>query len=282
MFAIISIDERIKEYLSEPGSELPIFDRTAFQIQQEASKTDPDQDRIINFIIQDQILAAEVLKVANSPFFRGISKVGRIQDAVLRLGLNEIVNCVMMVTQRRNYATRNPFVQQYMTALWRHSLACAFGAQWLVRKCGYPDLAPEAFIAGLTHDVGKLLVLKALVSVVEKDREAPKITKAAADEFLATLHPQCGYLLMEKWNLPESYALICRDHHRPDFDEANILLVAVRMANEVCHKLGIGLYEAKDLVLAICNEAGILGLSDITLAEMEIAVEEYLVRIEGL
>lgn len=281
MFAIPSIDERIQDYLNEPASDLPVFDRTAFQIQQEASKENPDTDKIVNHIIQDQILATEVLKVANSPFFQGIKRVSRIQEAVMRLGLREIVNCVMVVTQRRNYAARNPFVQQYTAALWRHSLACAFGAQWLVRKCGYAELAPEAFIAGLTHDVGKLLVLKALVSVVEKDKDAPKITKAAADEFLDTLHPRCGHLLMEKWNLPDSYSLICRDHHREDYDVSDILLVVVRMANEVCHKLGIGLREDKDLVLVICNEAGILGLSDITLAELEIAMEEYLARVEG-
>ncbi len=204
MFEIASIHDRVREFLDEPGSDLPVFDRTALLVHQEATKADPDTDRVISYIVQDQVLVAEVLKVANSSFFRGIKKISRIQDAVVRIGLREVVNCVMMATQRKNYSSRNPFVQQYTATLWKHSVACAFGAQWLAKRCNHAELAPEAFIAGLLHDVGKLLVLKALVSVGERDKEAPRITKTAADEFVDTMHPECGFLLLERWNLPES------------------------------------------------------------------------------
>lgn len=277
MFEIASIDERIREFLEEQVSDLPVFDRTALLVHQEAAKEDPDTEKILGYIVQDQVLVAEVLKVANSAFFRGIKKISRIQDALIRIGLREVVNCVIMATQRKNYSSRNPFVQQYTSTLWRHSVACAFASQWLVRRAGYPELAPEAFIAGLIHDVGKLLVLKALVSVGERDRDAPRITRTAADEFLDSMHADAGFRLLLKWNLPEIYAVVCRDHHRPDYDMGNIVLVAVRLANLVCQKLGIGLREDRDLVLVTCSEAGILALSDIVLAELEIAVEDYLV-----
>lgn len=280
MFEIASIHDRVREFLEEPGSDLPVFDRTALLIHQEASKDEPDTDKVVSLIVQDQVLVAEVLKVANSSFFRGIKQISRIQDAVVRIGLREVVNCVMMATQRKNYASRNPFVQQYTNTLWKHSVACAFGAQWLAKRCGYEDLAPEAFIAGLIHDVGKLLVLKALVSVGEKDRNAPRITKTAADEFVDTMHPECGFLLLEKWNLPEPYCVVCRDHHRRVYDTGNILLILVRLANLVCRKLGIGLREDPDLVLVTCSEAGLLALTDITLAELEIAVEDHAANAE--
>lgn len=280
MFEVASIYDRVREYMEEPGSDLPVFDRTALLVHQEASKEDPDTDKVVSLIVQDQVLVAEVLKVANSSFFRGIKKVSRIQDAVVRIGLREVVNCVMMATQRKNYASRNPFVQQYTNTLWKHSVACAFGAQWLARRCGHDELVPEAFIAGLIHDVGKLLVLKALVSVGERDRNAPRITKTAADEFVDTLHPECGFMLLEKWNLPEPYCVVCRDHHRHDYDTANILLILVRLANLVCRKLGIGLNQDSELVLVTCSEAGLLGLGDITLAELEIAVEDHIAKAE--
>ena len=280
MFEIASIHDRVREFLDEPGSDLPVFDRTALLVHQEAIKSEPDVEKVIAYISQDQVLVAEVLKVANSSFFRGIKKVSRIQDALVRIGLREVVNCVMMASQRKNYSSRNPFVQQYTSILWKHSVACAFGAQWLVKRCGYPELAPEAFIAGLLHDVGKLLVLKALVSVGERDKDAPRITKTAADEFLETMHPECGFLILEKWNLPESYSEVCRDHHRQDYDTNNILLVVVRLANLVCHKLGIGLTQDPGLVLVTSTEAGLLGLTDITLAELEIAVEDHLVNAD--
>ncbi len=280
MFEVASIHDRVREFLDEPGSDLPVFDRTALLIHQEATKDDPDTDKVITYIAQDQILVAEVLKVANSSFFRGIKKISRIQDAVIRIGLREVVNSVMMATQRKNYSSRNPFVQQYTATMWKHSVACAYGAQWLAKRCNHPDLAPEAFIAGLIHDVGKLLVLKALVSVGEKDKDAPRITKTAADEFVDTMHPECGFLLLEKWNLPETYCHVCRDHHRRDYDPGNILLVMVRLANLVCRKIGIGLRTDPDMILVTSTEAGILGLSDITLAELEIAMEDHVTNAE--
>jgi HD-like signal output (HDOD) protein len=144
MYEAESIYDRVREFLDNPASDLPVFDRTALQVHQEASSEDPDTDRIVQLIVQDQVLVAEVLKVANSSFFRGIKKISRIQDAVVRIGLREVVNCVMMATQRKNYASRNPFVQQYTHSMWKHSVACAYGAQWLARRCGYVDLAPEA------------------------------------------------------------------------------------------------------------------------------------------
>jgi HD-like signal output (HDOD) protein len=280
MFEIASIYDRVREFLEEPGSDLPVFDRTALLVHQEATKPDPDTDKVVNLIVHDQVLVAEVLKVANSSFFRGIKQISRIQDAVIRIGLREVVNCVMMATQRKNYASRNPFVQQYTNTLWKHSVACAFGAQWLARRCGYDDLAPQAYIAGLIHDVGKLLVRKALVSGGEMDRDAPRITKTAADEFVDTMHPECGFLLLEKWNLPEPYCVVCRDHHRKDFDTTNILLILVRLANLACRKLGIGLAHDPGLILVTCSEAGLLGLNDITLAELEIAVEDQIAKAE--
>lgn len=275
MFEIASIYDRVREFLEEPGSDLPVFDRTALLVHQEAAKADPDTERVISYIVQDQVLVAEVLKVANSSFFRGIKKISRIHDAVVRIGLREVVNCVMMASQRKNYSSRNPFVQQYTSTLWKHSVACAMGAQWLARRCGHEELAPEAFIAGLIHDVGKLLVLKALVSVGERDKDAPRITRTAADEFVDSLHSECGFLLLEKWNLPESYCVVCRDHHREDYDASNILLVVVRLANLACRKLGIGLRHDPDLVLVTCSESGVMSLTDITLAELEIALEDH-------
>lgn len=281
MLDAVSIKERVYDYLNNPESELPVFDRTALAVHQEAAKKDPDTDKIVSLIAQDQVLAAEVLKAANAPFFQGIKKISKIHDAVVRIGLSEVVNCVMLATQRKNYISRNPFVQQYAAELWKHSMACAYGAQWVVRRCGYPELAPEAFIAGLIHDVGKLLVLKALVATGEQGSSAPRITKAAADEFMDTLHPTAGAELLEKWNLPETYCSVCRDHHRADYDFTNMVLVAVSLANKVCMKLGIGLRRDPDLILVTTSEAGLLSLTDIVLAELEIGMEDYVAQSDA-
>ena len=52
-----------------------------------------------------------------------------------------------------------------------------------------------------------------------------------ADEFLDALHTEYGARLLRKWNLPEIYCEVCQEHHQARYDTSNILLVAVRLAN---------------------------------------------------
>lgn len=278
MFEISSIDERIQEYLEEPAWNLPVFDRGARLVQQEASRPNPNAEKLTQCILQDQVLTAEVLSLANAPFFHGIKKVEHIQEVVARVGLRGVLDCVTAAIHRKASNTKSSFVQQYMTNLWKHSAACAYGAQWLVRRCGWEELVVEAYIAGLLHDVGKLLVLKAIISVMEKDKDTIRLTKIVADEFLDALHTEYGARLLRKWNLPEIYCEVCQEHHQARYDTSNILLVAVRLANSACSKLGFGVREDREIQLETSLEASVLGLSDITLAELEIALEDYIAR----
>lgn len=281
MIEVLSINERIQGYLKEPAWNLPIFDRGVRLVRQEVAKPQPDGEKIVQCILQDQILTAEVLSLANASFFQGIKKIAHVQDAVTRIGLPGVIACISTAVEQRANNTKSSFVQQYMTNLWRHSVACAYGAQWLVRRCDREDLVMDAFIAGLLHDIGKLLVLKALVSVMEKDKDTIRLTKVVADEFLDAMHAEYGDSLLKKWYLPEPYCEVCRNHHLPRYDTANTLLVAVRLANHACRKLGYGIHHDKELQLETCLEASVLGLSDIALAELEIAMEDYVARNES-
>ena len=92
------------------------------------------------------------------------------------------------------------------------------------RSRGLPSCACAA---GLLHDVSKLLVLKAIISVMEKDKDTIRLTKIVVDEFLDALHTEYGARLLRKWNLPEIYCEICQEHHQTHYDTSNILLIAL-------------------------------------------------------
>lgn len=70
------------------------------------------------------------------------------------------------------------------------------------------------------------------------------------------------------------FCVIAREHHSAELDDKNILMLLVRMANLVCHKLGIGLVRDPSLILPATLEADLLNLSEIDLAELEIALED--------
>jgi HD-like signal output (HDOD) protein len=88
------------------------------------------------------------------------------------------------------------------------------------------------------------------------------------------MHEEVGYNLMRSWSLPEAYATIAKQHHSAEFDSTNTLLVVVRLANEACRKVGKDFREHAEISLISCPEVQVLGIKEITLAELEIVVED--------
>ncbi|MBW2367319.1 MAG: HDOD domain-containing protein [Deltaproteobacteria bacterium] len=269
-----SLTEIFKESLKSDKTQLPPFNKTALQIQHEIGKQDPNIKKIEAFIEVDQALTAMVLKMANTAFFRGLSKVETVRDAIVRLGLQQVANIVMLVTHKKNFQSKDSFIQSIMENLWRHSVGVALGCSWLAKRCGYPQQANQAFVAGLLHDIGKLFLLTVMESVRRKKIISFEPSQTFTTEIMAGLHTEQGYLLAQNWNLPENYAIVARDHHEEKFDTRNSILVIVRMVNKTCNKLGISVHEPTDAILVTTPEAVALGLSEVDIAELEIMLED--------
>jgi HD-like signal output (HDOD) protein len=88
------------------------------------------------------------------------------------------------------------------------------------------------------------------------------------------LHTGRGYMLMKRWNLPEKYAQVARDHHQDALDAENYLALTVRLADKACNKLGIGLRRDSGVILIAAPEAKELHLSELDIAKMEIMLED--------
>jgi putative nucleotidyltransferase with HDIG domain len=264
----------VQEHLSGDLSNLPVFHSVAVRLQQTLAKRDFTIDEVLELISEDQSLAGKVLMVANSSYYAGLSKVATIKDAIVRLGAQEIANVAMMASQLESYKSSNEILNTNMQALWGHAFSCAVGAKWLARKAGYSDLSSQAFMGGLLHDIGKLALFKVLDDIIRSGESRVNLTKPLIDEILTTMHEEVGYNLMRSWSLPETYANIAVQHHKADFDTGNILLAVVRLANEACRKVGKDIIEHQEVSLISCPEVQALGVKEITLAELEIVVED--------
>ena len=180
----------------------------------------------------------------------------------------------MMASQFESYHSSNDVLNENMQALWSHAFSCAVGAKWLARKAGYPHLSSQAFMGGLLHDIGSLALLKVMDDITRSGESRITLTKPLIDEILITMHEEVGYNLMRSWSLPETYANIAIQHHKAEFDTGNILLVVVRLANEACRKVGKDIRPHPEISLVSCPEVQALGIKEITLAELEIVVED--------
>ncbi|MBW2432225.1 MAG: HDOD domain-containing protein, partial [Deltaproteobacteria bacterium] len=230
----------IESHAAKERIRLPAFNATALRIQKEVAKEDPDSRLIERLIVSDQSLTGEVLRVSNSSFYKGLAQVTTIRDALIRLGTKEVSNIVTLVALRHNFESKIPLINQIMKKLWRHSVGCGIGANWIAKETRLQKIAHESFIAGLLHDVGKLYILKVIDGMVASKEIDDPPSDTVINEVMESLHTDQGYSLMQRWNLPENYCLVARDHHLTEIDAHNLLLILVRLANQMCHKMGIG------------------------------------------
>jgi putative nucleotidyltransferase with HDIG domain len=270
-----SFIEILKEHVSSDKAKLPAFNRTGLAIQQEMARPDPDMQVIEKQILRDPAVAGQLLKVANSSFYRGMIEVTTVRNAMVRLGLAEVSNLVTLLTQKQSFTTQDPFIREYMDQLWIHSVACALGAKWIAKECRLPSKMNEAFFAGLLHDIGKAFLLMAIADLKKSGQLDDNVPQSFIEEVLDTLHQSLGAQLLKSWNLPQIYCTVAEHHHDESMDGQDIVLAMVSLANKVLAKAGIGIMHTPDIDLATSPEAIALDLSEIKVAELELTVEDY-------
>jgi HD-like signal output (HDOD) protein len=187
-----------------------------------------------------------------------------------------------MITQREQYQSTDKFLRPYLDLLWKHAVSCGLGSKWLAERLGYGQLAEEAFMAGLLHDIGNLLLLKALEQVNTSGNHDLNLSKPVLFEVLDNMHTAQGSMLLRRWNLPDIYCEVVARHHDEDFNANDTILATVRLVDLACHKLGIGLHEDPAIVLAATREGEALGISELLAAELEIMLEDSVAWNSGL
>ena len=271
-----SIVELIKDQLASGTTGVPVFQGIALRLQQVLARPDFGVEEVNRLISADTGLVSQVLRVANSSYYSGLSKVGTVHEAIIRLGSHEVASIAMLATQKDQYRSSDPRYNSIMQVLWKHAYCCAAGSKWLALKSGYEVLAQEAFLAGLLHDIGKLFLLRVMEEVCQAKRLHGGATPAILDEVLSSMHVEQGHLLMQQWHMPEVYCEVVAGHQSEQWDHGNALLAMVRLANQTCTRLGIGMHSDPSLLLFAGAEAQLLGLKEIALAELEIVVEDAL------
>jgi len=273
--------EIIEDFVESDKVTLPPFDRTALRIQQEIQKPDVKISKIEKLIIADPAMSSQILKVSNSAFFRGLSKVITIREAIVRLGLDEITRMIMILTQKNLYSTNDAFIKNYRNKLWQHALVCALTSQWVSREAGFEEVTQEVFFAALMHDIGKLFLIT-VIEQIKKSNAVPFIpSKSVINEIIKGQHAEQGYNLMKKWNPRNKSGQPTKKHHDKEFDPKNVSLIILRLVNKTCNKVGISIDRQKNSNDPIAAEANFFGFSEIKLAQLELQIEDSLKRVSA-
>ncbi len=202
---------------------LPALPKAAQRVLQLLASDSRDAGRIAEEAANDQVVALAILRQANSAFYRGRERVSDLRLAVSRLG--ETVLRSLMLQYSLQVATQMGRGDRRLGAIvWNGSLASARimrAMTELVRDEGeatYPAGAArigaeDAYLLGLLHDVGNVLVLREA-----QEQQAALRYQIDALEFdwlCRKHHQQAGMLIADAWNLPDRLKAVVADHHKP-------------------------------------------------------------------
>ena len=266
----------IRRLLSTQPIDLPVFHPIAIKLQQMLETPDFTMDAVIALASEDQSLAGQILKVANSTVYVGRVRTETIKDAVIRLGAKQVSNLAMAASHAGLHVSTHPLINNFMQSLWVHSHACAVGSRLLARTAGYAQFADQAYMAGLLHDVGKLYLLKALEKLNSAGVAHAALESDLLMEIFTELHVEQGNRLMEHWNMPKTYSSVVAQHHNAKFDSSDTVLTVVRLVNAACKLKGIGLISTPEIDLLDLQETDLLQLEQDELDDMLDALDASL------
>ncbi len=198
---------------------LPSLPSLYQEIMKELESEGASVKRVGEIIAKDVGMTAKILQLVNSAFF-GVSRhVSSPAQAAVLLGLDTIRALVLSLHIFSQFKGK-AFSERDVSALWEHSLTTAVYAKTIATAFGADRLVCEdAFMAGMLHDVGKLIFMQNLPEktkqAVDRSTQSGEPLWASETAVIGTSHGQVGAYLMGVWGLPESIVEALAFHHFP-------------------------------------------------------------------
>jgi putative nucleotidyltransferase with HDIG domain len=264
----VTDDKSLKDKILKSVKELPPMPQVVIKTQELIADSNADAKEISSIIETDQGIATKVLKVANSSYYGLSGKISSISHASVVLGHKILREVVTLAGAEEILEGNLPGYGYDSKDLWKHSLAVAFGSK-IISNLKNPNLAEEAHMAGLIHDVGKIILDS---YIVEKKEEIESFMKKeekaffdAESQYFGFNHAEIASEVCEKWNFPESINFAIKYHHQPGKSDGNELSYILHIADYIAIMSGIG-YDSDDILYEL--EEGAMDHLNITNEDM--------------
>lgn len=247
------------------------------------SNDDASAASCIAAIERDQALTVRVLRLANSPFYGAQGQVSRIGDAVQMLGLRTVASALAAISLRTALGSLQ-CKEFCFASYWQHTLRTAIAARELAQVAKLD--AGEAFLLGLLHDVGKVILAMTSPDLksqaLQLARSEGMAMHDAEQQLFGVTHAEVGAVVARQWNFPAAFAEAIADHHRPVAAPAGMRLtfpLLIHLANQMAH----GLEEPSADIETLLSDPmwSVLGCSEQELRALTARITDELLIMSG-
>lgn len=225
--------------------ELPTLPVVSQRILQLMTDENASYREIVKLVENDQSLALKIMKIANSAFFGSLTKISSLEQAMVKLGINEVRSIVLAVSVYDffSHSDTGAFDRE---RFWKHGNICSQTAKYLGNhfRTGNDTL----FISGLVHDMGKAVLDEyfhdEFLSIINY-LELKRCTFSEAEKtVMGITHSQIAAELLKQWKFPDSIIQQILYHHAPWEDKnhkkGSIILyladIITKTAGYSCHE----------------------------------------------
>lgn len=223
--------------------ELPVLPATTQKVLGLMSDPDVSIEKVKRLVSTDPALTAKILKVANSAFYGSYRNIQNLSQAILRLGLNAVRN-IVVATSMKNVYKKFGLAEKL---IWEQMIGSALAASVIARHTRTVD-PEDAFIGGLLHDIGKVVVnneypekFAKVIEMVYNDQVSFETAERDIFEFTQR---EVGAFVVKKWGFPENLELLIKffdDNEALARDKQLSHLVAIiTLSDRMCQKFGMG------------------------------------------
>lgn len=221
---------------------LPPLSSTVTRVSELLREPEVSTRKLADAVGFDPVLAARLLKLANSSMYMRRRPATSLHQAIETIGLKSLYDVVMLGAMADGFANEIRCMV-FGRVIWEHSVVVGLLARELSSILGLRG-TEEAFLCGLLHDIGRIFLLKAETAVYESILESPTEAESLARERAAFqyTHAEVGAFIAYNWKLPETVCGVILNHHEPsDAQISNVVTHIVNAADLIANVNGYGL-----------------------------------------
>jgi HD-like signal output (HDOD) protein len=256
----------------------PAMPQVVIELRNLIKREDASVKDLADVIEKDPVISLRLISVAKSPVYKGYGDVKSVQAAIPRLGYKETLSIVVAIANKSLYEAKNSQHRVLMDKLWGHSLACAYASKFIAQNLFLED--PEAvFLMGLTHDIGKVVLLRAFSEVQQESNLKTEDILAAIQE----AHQSIGNVLVRRWGFGDEFTRVVSLHEGANYTEqTNKVILIVHLSNILTRKIGLSFFNWDGIELVEILSAKLLGITAQSIDNIEDKVKVVIQDIAHL